>query len=64
MTEPYYVLHRNQGTDTLHRNPREECNVDDAEGRATIDVRTGQALEASGDIRRCGHCYPEETPLT
>lgn len=57
--EPYYVLNRNEGTDTLHRDPREVCNVDDADGRSTLDLTTGAALEKSGDIRLCRHCYPE-----
>jgi hypothetical protein len=57
---PYYVLNRNDGVDTLHRDPREECNVDDIEGRDTLDLVTGRALERSGDIRKCGHCYPQE----
>jgi hypothetical protein len=61
MIEAYYVLNRNEGVDTLHRNPREECNVDDVEGRETLDVTTGAALEASGDIRLCQHCI-KETP--
>lgn len=59
MSEPYYVLNRNDGVDTLHRNPREECNVDDIEGRDTLDLVTGRALETSGDIAKCRHCYPE-----
>lgn len=56
MTDPYFVLNRNEGTDTLHRNPREECNVDDAEGRQTIDAETADALLASGSARPCQHC--------
>lgn len=59
MTEPYYVINRNDGIDTLHRDPREECNVDDIEDRTAIDATTGAALEASGDIH-CGHCMKEE----
>ena len=58
--EPYYVLNRNEGIDTLHRNPREECNVDDAEGRETVDAETADALLALGDTRRCAHCYQED----
>ena len=61
-TEPYYVLNRNEGTDTLHRNPREECTVDDVEGRETIDEQTYQAMKAAGSARPCKHCHPEETP--
>lgn len=62
MTEPYYVLNKNDGVDTLHRDPREQCNVDDADGRTTIDAITGAALEASGDIHLCGHCITMEEP--
>lgn len=60
MTDAYYVINQNDGIDTLHRNPREECNIDDAEGRSTLDAKTGQALEESGDIHRCGHCYTDQ----
>jgi len=59
-SEPYYVLNRNDGEDTLHRNPREECNVDDVDGRSTLDAVTGKALEESGDIHLCKHCIPQE----
>jgi hypothetical protein len=60
MSEPYYVLNRNDGVDTLHRNPREVCNTDDVEGRDALDPVTGLALEKSGDIHLCAHCYPQE----
>ena len=60
MSDPFYVLNRNDGVDTLHRNPREECNTDDVEGRDSLDPVTGLALEKSGDIHLCGHCYQEE----
>ena len=60
MTESaYFVLNRNEGIDTLHRNPREECNVDDIEGRETIDETTYNALKAGGE-RLCRHCHQEE----
>ena len=62
MSEPFYVLNQNDGVDTLHRDPREECNVDDAEGRSSIDPATGAALEASGDIHLCRHCIATEEP--
>ena len=58
-SDPYYVINRNEGTDTLHCNPREECNVDDADGRTTVDPATGRALELSGDICKCGHCMED-----
>lgn len=60
MAEPYFVINRNEGTDTLHRDPREECNVDDADGRQAIDADTGRALEESGDIHRCRHCIDRD----
>ena len=61
--QPYYVINRNpKGGDVLHRNPREECNQDDADGRQKVDPSTGKALEKSGHIRLCGHCYNTEEP--
>lgn len=60
MSEPYFVLNRNEGEDTLHRNPREECNVDDAEGRETIDESTYLAMAEAGTARRCRHCHQED----
>ena len=56
--EPQYVLNKNEGIDTLHRNPREECNLDDAEGRVTIDALTAKAMKAGGHVRLCKHCKP------
>ena len=57
MTEDsYYVLNRNDGIDTLHENPREECNVDDVEGRERIDTRSAEAMKAGGHVRLCKHC--------
>lgn len=58
--EPYYVLNKNEGVDTLHRNPGERCNTDDAVGRSTVDPKTAEALEKGGYIRLCKHCYPAE----
>ena len=58
--EPYYVLNKNEGVDTLHRNPGERCNTDDVKGRSTVDPKTAEALEAGGYIRLCKHCYPVE----
>jgi hypothetical protein len=58
--EPRYVINQNDGIDTLHRNPSESCNTDDAKGRQTVDSGTAKALEAGGHIRLCGHCYPKD----
>ena len=56
-----FVLNRNtDGDDVLHRNPREECNQDDARQRQTIDADTADALLARDQARRCGHCFTEE----
>jgi hypothetical protein len=60
MSDPYYVLNQNAGIDVVHVNPREECNVDDAEGRQTIDAVTADAMLANGSARRCSHCNTEE----
>ena len=51
-----FVLNVNKGTDIVHRNPREECNQDDALDRKNVDAATAAALIASGDARACIHC--------
>ena len=56
----YFVLNQNEGMDTVHRNPRESCNTDDADGRQTIDARTADEMLTRGTARRCGHCYQED----
>lgn len=60
MSTDYWVLNRNEGLDTVHRNPREECNTDDAEGRQTIDARTADEMLTRGAARRCQHCMKED----
>jgi hypothetical protein len=59
MTDPYYVLNVNDGIDTVHRNPREKCNVDDAKGRQTVDEETAHAVLAMKEAIRCQHCWTE-----
>jgi hypothetical protein len=59
MSTDYWVLNRNEGLDTIHRNPREPCNTDDADGRQTIDARTADEMLTRGTARRCGHCMEE-----
>lgn len=58
-----YVLNRNVGIDTLHRNPSEVCNTDDAEDRQTIDEATALKLKLGGYARLCEHCYPAEAAI-
>ncbi len=58
--KPYYVLNINDGVDVLHRDPREVCNVDDAEGRQTIDFATADAMLTTDKVRRCAHCWPDQ----
>lgn len=62
MSEPRYALNRSKGTDTIHRNPMEHCNVDDATDREWIDQATASALLTNGSARACGHCHPQEEP--
>lgn len=56
MDEAYWVLNKNEGVDTVHRNGREECNLDDAEGRQTIDALTAAKLLENGEAKPCRHC--------
>ena len=52
-----FVLNLNEhGMDVVHRNPREECNLDDAEGRETIDEATYHALLEHQAALPCRHC--------
>ncbi len=55
--EPRYVLNRNEGIDTLHRNAGESCNLDDSQGRQNVDSETADALLEMGEAKRCLHCY-------
>jgi hypothetical protein len=58
-----YVLNVNEGIDTLHANPGERCNTDDAEDRETIDESTALALKRSGTKHVCQWCignWPKE----
>lgn len=60
MTDHYYVLNPVDGTDILHRDPREVCNTDQATDRQTIDAATATALLTSDVVRRCGHCWGDD----
>lgn len=57
MSEAVFILNVNPGgVDVLHRNPREECNTDQVEGRQKVDVRTAAELIAKGIAKPCKHC--------
>jgi hypothetical protein len=58
-----YVLNRNEGIDTLHADPLEECNVDDAVGVESLDEATALKMKRGGFARLCKHCerhWPRE----
>ena len=56
-----YLLNVNEaGDDVVHRNPREECNTDDADHLLNIDADTAIAIVMKGDAVRCAHCNAEE----
>ncbi len=52
-----YILNVNDGMDTMHRDPIESCNLDDADRRQTVDAETADALLATDQVRRCRHCF-------
>lgn len=54
--EPRFVVTRKDGVDTLHRNPGEQCNLDDTLADQKIDEFTAEALLLRGDAKPCGHC--------
>ena len=57
-----YVVVQRTGTDTLHINPREECNIDDADYVSTIDRATARSMalgistKSNAEARYCRHC--------
>src|SRR5688500_834524 len=57
-----YVLVQHAGADTLHINPREECNTDDADNLQTIDAATARSMalaamtRAEVEVDFCKHC--------
>ena len=59
MSDDRFVLVIQDGADTLHRNAREECNLDDSRKRETVDPDTADALLTMGTAHKCQHCWPE-----
>ncbi len=58
MSDDRYTLNRNDdGPDVLHRNAREECNIDDSQDRQRVDAETADALLTLDQVRACGHCF-------
>lgn len=51
-----YILSQRDGVDTLHRDPLEVCNVDDAADASNIDEFSAEAMLLRGDARACKHC--------
>src|SRR5688572_7013082 len=46
-----YVLVQRAGTDTLHINPREECNTNDADNLQTLHVATARSMALAAMTR-------------
>ena len=61
MSKPSWVLNQNEGVDTIHRNPLEICNTDDATGRQTVDARTAAQMLKSGQAKACQHCLGQSS---
>lgn len=57
MTDRFVLVDR-PGTagDVLHRNPREECNLDDTRRDQEVDEATARALLDRGLAEACRHC--------
>jgi hypothetical protein len=51
-----YVVVKKDGIDTLHVNPREECNLDDTELDRELTEDEAEAALNIGTVRACGHC--------
>jgi len=54
--EARFVLTVKDGVDTLHRDPGEQCQLDDTERDMVIDEFTAEAMLLRGDARPCKHC--------
>lgn len=55
----YYLNPSDDGLDVIHRDPVEECNVDQIKGRVKIDALTADAMLARDQARACRHCIPQ-----
>lgn len=51
-----WVLVEQDGVDTVHRNAREECNLDDTASDQAIDFIAAERMLLSGDAVPCQHC--------
>lgn len=59
-----YVIVRRDGIDVLHRNPGEQCNLDDTDADQVVDEAKALSLKLGGYVRLCGHCYPPEVGVS
>jgi hypothetical protein len=55
--EPRYVVTVRTGMSTVHRNPEEQCNLDDSERDKPVDEDRALDLVQRGEARTCGHCW-------
>lgn len=51
----FIVTHR-KGVATLHKNPTEQCNLDDTKADKEIDEFDAEAMLIRGDAKACKHC--------
>ena len=57
--EAIYRITRRSGVDTVHRNPGEQCNLDDTEADRPIDEDRALELIERHDARGCAHCWKD-----
>jgi hypothetical protein len=57
--EPRYVVTVRDGKDTMHRNPGEECNLDDSARDQEIDEFQFETALLRGDAVPCKHCLKD-----
>ena len=60
--EPVYRVTRRVGVDTVHRNPGEQCNLDDTDADHVVDEDRALELIQRGDARGCRHCWLDIDP--
>ena len=62
---PRYFIVPKDGIDTLHRDPGEQCQMDDTTREQEVDEASALAMKMGGYARLCQHCIgKQEEPIT
>ena len=59
-TEDRFVVTLRDGKSTMHRNPTEQCNLDDTDRDKRVDAFEAESMMLRGDAVACQHCIGEK----